>query len=68
MGQDFLDIQNIAVPLSPDADDVEVGDPADLQLEAQLRHAARVRDLAAQDVALLLALNTLQKKKHFHLS
>ena len=35
------------VPLSPDADDVEVGDPADLQLEAQLRHAARVRDLAA---------------------
>ena len=47
-------------PLSPDADDVEVGDSADLELEGELGHAARVGDLAAQDVALLLALYALQ--------
>ena len=46
-------------PLPPDADHVEVGDPADLQLEAELGQAAGVVDLTSQDVPLLLTLDTL---------
>ena len=48
------------LPFPPDADDIEVGDPADLELEGQLGHPAGIRDLPAQDVALLLALDTLK--------
>ncbi len=47
------------IPLPPDADNVEVGYAADLQLEAELGQSARVVDLAPQDVPLLLALDTL---------
>ena len=47
-------------PLSSNADDIEIGYPAHLQLERQLRHAAGVGDFAAKDVALLLTLDALK--------
>ena len=50
------------LPLPPDANDVEVWDPADLELEAELGQPAGIRDLAPQDVTLLLTLDTLQTR------
>ena len=41
-------------PLSSDANDIEVRDPHDLELKAELGEAAGVRDLAPEDVSLLL--------------
>ena len=41
-------------PLTSDANDIEVRDPHDLELKAELGEAAGVRDLAPEDVALLL--------------
>jgi hypothetical protein len=47
------------VPLPPDADDVEVGDSADFQLKTELGQTTGVVNLAPEDVAFLLALDTL---------